>query len=118
MPLGLVSVDGLARASRGGEPVARALLWALGRSVPLLAVLLLAYLLSLLGLVPRPPFPFDPQSHPFGIGPALALLALAAAFVAALVAGQRFGSRARRRRGAARRRSGSSSSPPAPRSGW
>ncbi len=91
VPLGLVSVDGLARASRGGEPVARSLLWALGRSVPLLAVLLLAYLFSLLGLVPGPPFPFDPQSHPFGIGPALALVALAAAFVAALVAGQRLG---------------------------
>lgn len=90
-PLGLVSVDGLARASRGGEPVARSLLWAVGRSVPLLGVLLLAYLISLLGLVPRPPFPFDPQDHPYGVGPALALGVLVAAFIAILEAGRRFG---------------------------
>ena len=91
VPLGLVSVDGLARASRGGEPVGRALLWALGRSAPLLIVLLLAYLLSLLGIVPSPPFPFDPQSYPFGFGPALALAALAAAFAGAIVLGRRYG---------------------------
>jgi hypothetical protein len=93
LPVGLVSVDGLARASRGGEPVGRALLWALGRSVPLLAVLLLAYVMSLVGVIPRPPFPFDPQSHPFGVGPALALLAIVAALVATLAAAERFGGR-------------------------
>ncbi|MGH2982383.1 MAG: hypothetical protein ACRDKV_10120, partial [Solirubrobacterales bacterium] len=84
-PVGLVSIDGLARASRGGEPVLRTLLWTAGRSAPFLAVLVLAYLISLPGLVPDPAFPFDPRSHPFGFGPALALVALAAAFVAALI---------------------------------
>ncbi|MEK6252056.1 MAG: hypothetical protein AABM43_08965 [Actinomycetota bacterium] len=89
LPVGLVSIDGLAGASRANEPVRRALLWTLGRSIPFLAVLVLAYALSLAGLIPRPAFPFDPQSHSFGLGPALVLVALAAAFVATVVATRR-----------------------------
>jgi len=89
LPVGLVSIDGLAGASRANEPVRRALLWTLGRSIPFLAVLVLAYAMSLVGLIPRPAFPFDPQSHSFGLGPALVLVALAAAFVATLVATRR-----------------------------
>ncbi|HEY8640636.1 MAG TPA: hypothetical protein VIL53_09040, partial [Solirubrobacterales bacterium] len=89
LPVGLVSIDGLAGASRANEPVRRALLWTLGRSIPFLAVLVLAYAMSLVGLIPRPAFPFDPQSHPFGLGPALVLVALAAAFVATVVATRR-----------------------------
>jgi hypothetical protein len=86
VPVGLVSVDGLARASRANEPVLGALLWTLGRSIPFLAALVLAFLISLLGVIPRPAFPFDPQSHAFGIGPALALVVLVAAFALAIVA--------------------------------
>jgi hypothetical protein len=86
VPVGLVSIDGLARASRANEPVLRTLLWALGRSIPFLAVLVLAYAMSLFGLIARPAFPFDPQSNSFGVGPALAMAALAAAFVSAVVA--------------------------------
>lgn len=85
IPIGLVSIDGLARASRASEPVLAAVLWTVGRSIPFLAVLVLAYAMSG-GLIARPDFPFDPQSHPFGIGPALALVALIAAFVLALIA--------------------------------
>ena len=86
LPIGLVSVDGLARASRAREPVLATLLWTFGRAIPWLAVLLLALLLSLVGLIASPSFPFDPQSHPFGVGPALALLALLAAFVGTVIA--------------------------------
>ncbi|MDQ2939023.1 MAG: hypothetical protein M3R23_00665 [Actinomycetota bacterium] len=89
LPVGLVSIDGLAGASRANEPVRRALLWTLGRSIPFLAVLVLAYAMSLVGLIPRPASPFDPQSHSFGLGPALVLVALAAAFVATVVATRR-----------------------------
>ena len=86
IPVGLVSIDGLARASRAGEPVLRTVLWALGRSAPFLALLVLAHLMALPGLIPQPAFPYDPQSHTFGVGAALALVALLAAFVATLVA--------------------------------
>jgi hypothetical protein len=86
IPIGLVSIDGLARASRAAEPVLRTVLWSLGRSAPFLAVLVLAYLMALLGLIPRPAFPYDPQSHPFDVVSALALVALVAALVATVVA--------------------------------
>ncbi len=89
LPVGLVSVDGLAGASRAREPVRLALLWTLGRSVPFLSVLVLAYAMSIVGLIARPAFPFDPQGHSFGLGPALVLGVLAAAFVATLVATRR-----------------------------
>jgi hypothetical protein len=84
IPVGLISVDGLARGSRAGEPVLGILLWVLGRAIPFLAVLVLAYAISLVGVIPRPAFPYDPQSHSFGVGPALALLVLIAAFAGAI----------------------------------
>jgi hypothetical protein len=86
VPIGLVSIDGLARASRANEPVLRTLLWTLGGALPFLAVLVLAYLMSLLGLIARPAFPFDPQSHSLGVGGGLVLVALVAAFVLSVVA--------------------------------
>ena len=85
VPIGLVSVDGLARASRAQEPVLETLLWALGRAIPWLAVLVLAYSLSAAGLIASPSFPFDPAAHPFGVGSAFALFALLAALVVTLV---------------------------------
>src|SRR5512133_2310891 len=91
VPVGLVSIDGLAAASRASEPVLRTLLWPLGRSIPFLAVMLLALLMSLVGLIPRPDFPFDPQRHVFGVGSALVVVALAAAFVLSIAATRRLG---------------------------
>jgi hypothetical protein len=85
LPVGLVSIDGLAAASRAGEPIRMTLLWALGAATPFLGTLVIAYALSLTGLIPRPAFPFDPQSHAFGVGPALIAALLAAAFVAGLI---------------------------------
>ena len=84
IPIGLVSVDGLARASRADEPVLPTLLWALGRAIPWLAVLVLAYSLAAAGLIASPSFPFDPAAHPFGLGPAIALVALLGALVGAV----------------------------------
>ncbi len=85
IPVGLVSVDGLARASRANEPVGTTLLWTLARSLPFLAMLAFALLMSLVDLIPSPAFPFDPQLHSFGIGAALALVAMVAVFVLALI---------------------------------
>jgi hypothetical protein len=89
LPVGLICVDGLAAASRGGEPVLRTLLWVLAGAAPFLGTLLFASLLALAGLIGRPAFPFDPATHSPGVGGALVLLALAAAFVIAVVFTQR-----------------------------
>jgi hypothetical protein len=84
-------VDGLARASRHSEPVLRTLAWVLWLAAPFLLVLVLAYLLAGAGLVGDPEFPFDPARESLDTGAALALLALAAAFVAAILVARRLG---------------------------
>jgi hypothetical protein len=84
LPVGVVSVDGLARASRANEPVLRTLGWVLGRSTPFLGVLVLSYLMSLVGLIPRPEFPFDPQRHQLDLGATFAIVVLLGGLVAAI----------------------------------
>lgn len=62
----------------------RTIPWALERALPPLAALLLAYGLAIVGLIPDPPFPYDPGAFPPGARGPIAFVALAAAF--ALVA--------------------------------
>jgi hypothetical protein len=85
LPVGVVSVDGLARASRANEPVLRTLAWVLGRSIPFLGALVAAYLMALAGLIPRPQFPYDPQRYPLDVGAVFAIVFLLGAFVAVLL---------------------------------
>ena len=79
LPALVAAVDGLARAARQGE-AARALAWATPRSLPLIAALALLYALALVGIVTRPPFPFDPGTIHLGAGEVviIALLGLGA----------------------------------------
>jgi hypothetical protein len=81
LPAGVAAVDGCARASRRRQPLAAGLSWAAARSLPLVGGLALVYLLALLGVVPRPPFPFDPGLYEAGgraaVTFALAILAVA-----------------------------------------
>jgi hypothetical protein len=84
LPVGLLSIDGLARASRGGRRAAGAIAWVLRGALPFVGVLVLVYLLALIGPVPRPDFPYDPGRFALGLGGAAALLLLGAAFVAAV----------------------------------
>jgi hypothetical protein len=80
-PALVAAVDACARASRRGEPLPRTLGWAAARSMPAIGALAVLYGLALVGIVPRPPFPFDPGLHPIG---AKATVALALVIVAAL----------------------------------
>lgn len=57
--------DGLARLRRRGEPVGRALLWALACGLPFLAGALFAILLGALGAIPAPRPPVSPAALPF-----------------------------------------------------
>ena len=86
LPALVAAVDGCARASRRGEPLSRALGWAAARSMPAIGALAVLYALALVGVVPRPPFPFDPGLHPLGARAAIALvLVVGAALASALV---------------------------------
>ncbi|MGI8460132.1 MAG: hypothetical protein ACR2OC_00645 [Solirubrobacterales bacterium] len=66
LPGVVVSIDGIARASRRREPALGSLLWAVSRAVPFVAALLLLYALALVGIAPDPSFPFDPGYYGFG----------------------------------------------------
>jgi peptidase M28-like protein len=81
IPAWLMAIEGSARGLRRGEPMLRHVAWLLGRSVPFVAVLLLAYFLALVGLIPQPEVPFDPGGYPLETGGIVALALLAAVFV-------------------------------------
>jgi MFS family permease len=86
IPAGVAALDGTARAARRRAGIVRALTWAAALALPLLATLVLVYLLALTGLIARPRYPFDPGRFGVGGGEILMLVAL----VAVLVAGYAF----------------------------
>jgi hypothetical protein len=86
LPVGVLAVDAVAGALRRGEPLVHCLTWVAGRSFPFLAGLAGVYLLSLVGLIPRPPFPFDPAREGLDAAGVVAILLLLAAFGAIAVA--------------------------------
>jgi hypothetical protein len=91
LPVGIVSIDALARSARQGEQVGRALAWVASRAIPFAGALLLAYLLAAVGLIPSPVFPFDPARLDAGATAVLALLAMLGTAVAAAFGMRRLG---------------------------
>jgi hypothetical protein len=91
LPIGVVSFDALARASRHREPVLVALGWVLSRVIPFAVAMLLAYGLALVGLIPKPAFPFNPDRETLDPSGVIALLLLLGAFIAALRFDRLFG---------------------------
>jgi hypothetical protein len=80
LPALVAAIDGCARASRRNHALGPALGWAAARALPAVGALTVIYALALVGVIPRPGFPFDPGLHPLGAraGVALALVSLAA----------------------------------------
>jgi hypothetical protein len=76
-PPALASLDAVGRAFRRGARVGSALVWSASRSLPLLAAVLLLYLLAVTGIVARPAFPFDPSRFRVGAGQIVAMTFLA-----------------------------------------
>lgn len=76
LPAALAAVDAMARAWRRGDGRPRDLVWTLSRSLPFLGALLLAYLLAVTGLAPRPAFPYDPGRFEVGWRAAAVLVSL------------------------------------------
>lgn len=86
LPAALAAVDAMARAWRRGEGRPRDLAWILSRAAPFFATLLLAYLLAISGLAPRPAFPYDPGRFGVGWRAAAVLVCLVVALVLAWIA--------------------------------
>jgi hypothetical protein len=66
LPAAVASIDGLARALRRQRRIGWALGWSASRALPPLAALVFFYVLTWLGIVASPTFPFDPGR--FGVG--------------------------------------------------
>jgi hypothetical protein len=82
LPAALASLDAVWQAFRHGARVGSALVWAASRSLPLLAAVLLLYLLAVTGIVARPAFPFDPNRFQVGAGQIVAMTFLAIVILA------------------------------------
>ena len=81
-PAGTLAIAELARGSRAGERVADALRWSAGWALPGVAALAALLILSLVGLVPDPAFPFDPARFATGASELAALATLVLAGLA------------------------------------
>ena len=77
LPAALASLDAVGQGLRHGARVGSALAWSVSRSLPLLAAVLLLYLLAVTGIVARPAFPFDPNRFRVGAGQVVAVTFLA-----------------------------------------
>ncbi len=88
LPAGVVAVDAGLRALRRGLAVGltAALVWVAARSLPFIGGVTLLYALALVGLVPRPPFPFDPGAYGLGLGAAATFTLIALAIAVSAVA--------------------------------
>jgi hypothetical protein len=82
LPAALTSLDSLRQAFRSRARVGWALAWSASRGLPLLAAVLLLYLLAVTGIVARPTFPFDPNRFRVGVGQVVAMAFLAIVILA------------------------------------
>jgi Peptidase family M28 len=85
-PAAVAAGDGFARALRRGSAHPLDLGWVVGRALPFLGVLLLTYVLAVIGVLPRPRFPYDPGRFALDWRAAVVLLLLAGALAAAWAA--------------------------------
>jgi Peptidase family M28 len=77
LPAAIASLDGLGRVMRRRRRIGGALGWAASRGLPLVAALMLLYLLVLIGIVAQPRFPFDPGDFGIGAGEVVVMALLA-----------------------------------------
>ena len=80
LPAAVAAVDLVSRALRAGRGLALSagLIWAAARSLPFIGALAMLYALALVGLVPNPPFPFDPGLFGLGARGVIAFVLMAA----------------------------------------
>jgi hypothetical protein len=81
LPVAAVAAEGLGSSARSPLEAARSLWWVVRASLPFLASLFVLYLLDLFGVVPDPPFPFDPRAQELGVSGRLGVLGALAVLV-------------------------------------
>jgi hypothetical protein len=68
LPVGLAAGSGLTSAARSPIEAVRSFVWSLLRTLPFIGALIVILISSLVGLMPSPEFPFDPQIEALGAG--------------------------------------------------
>jgi hypothetical protein len=91
LPAAVAAIDAGARATRLRLGLGAALAWVASRSLPFIGALLMLYALAIVGLVPRPPFPFDPGLYELGARATIALALIVLTGVASAVLARRAG---------------------------
>ena len=82
----VTAAEAWGREQRENWRTRRTIPWALERALLPLAALLLAYALSLVGLIPNPPWPYDPAAYEPGVkGPIVLVALIGAAILAGLL---------------------------------
>lgn len=79
----VTAAEAWGREQRQNWRTRRTIPWALERALLPLAALLLAYALSLVGLIPDPPWPYDPAAYEPGLKGPIVLVALIGAVILA-----------------------------------
>lgn len=67
LPALVAAIDATARVLRRAEPLGEGLAWSMSLALPAIGALAAVYLLSFVGVVPRPRFPFDPSRFEVGV---------------------------------------------------
>jgi hypothetical protein len=75
VPAGLAAGSGLASAARSPMEGIRGSVWTLLRALPFLGALIVILVTTLVGLMPSPDFPFDPQIESLGTGGTISVIA-------------------------------------------
>ena len=76
LPVALVAAQGLGGSARSPLEASRSLWWVLRAAIPFLISLLALYVLDLFGVVPDPPFPFDPNAQELGVSGRIGVLGI------------------------------------------
>jgi hypothetical protein len=75
LPVGAAAALGVGSSARSPLEAARSVAWAARRALPFLGALLVVYLLDWVGVIPDPPFPFDPRLQKLGTGGTIGVVA-------------------------------------------
>jgi hypothetical protein len=81
LPALVAAVDATARALRRAEPFGEGVAWAASLALPAVGGLGVLYLLSFVGVVPRPRFPFDPSRFEVGVAAVTTFVLIGAAVI-------------------------------------
>ena len=81
LPVVAVAAEGIGSSARSPLEAARSVWWTARAALPFIGSLLALYILDAFGVIPDPPFPFDPQAQELGVSGRIGVLGALAVLV-------------------------------------